>query len=133
MLAHRAVMFLALSQTPGAGDVSALAAAAAETLGEYRRGIRFLLEGDREQGVRPPKSERVRLLLMSPGHTGHTGATELQSFGARGERCLERLRSGDTQLGGEVRLLADKAGEVLLPLLNAVVAALEADLADAEP
>jgi hypothetical protein len=130
MLSHRVVMLLALSRLPGAGDGGELDSAG-EALAAYQDGVRLLLKGDSEQRIPPPSSERVRELLTAAGPDGRTGAAVLDAFGARGQTCFERLRQGDERCAGEIRALAEIAGEILLPLLNAIVAAYEADLVDA--
>lgn len=137
MLAHRTVMLLALSQVSGAGEAGELLAAARSALQAFEQGVALLLRGDAEQGLAPPPtSVRVRTLLASPGRSGRSGSAELEGFGARSRTCLDRLSQGDAQVGdaqcaGELRTLSDLAGDVLLPLLNDIVAALEADLAEA--
>lgn len=130
MLAHRAVMFLALSRVPGVGDEAELFDAVADTLNAFGAGVELMLRGDPEQGLAPLSSERARQLLDSPQRSARTGAADLEGFGARGKACLDQLRKGD-ECAREIRLLAEMAGDVLLPLLNDIVAALEADLADA--
>jgi len=131
MLAHRVAMLLALSQVPGAGDAGDLRDAAGEALQAFKNGVGALLRGDPERGLAPLTSQRVRALLVQAGPSGRSGAAELEGFGARAQACLERLGGGDARCAGETRMLADMAGEVLLPLLNDIVGALEADLADA--
>ena len=130
MLSHRAVMFLALSQVPG-GQTDELLESAGEALGGFAAGVRLLIDGDVEQSIPPLFSDRVRALL-STRIEGHShGADVLESFGARGGACLQRLQAADSACAGEIRALADLAGAVLLPLLNAIVAAFEQDLAEA--
>lgn len=130
MLSHRAVMFLALSQLPaGASDTSLDQAAGA--LANFGNGVRLLLDGDAGQGIPPLFSSRVRALLAANIAGQGSGMQALESFGARGGACLERLRAGEAGCEPEVRALADLAGAVLLPLLNAIVAAFEQDLAEA--
>lgn len=131
MLAHRVSMLLALSQAPGAGDAGELRDAAEEALNAFRQGVGALLRGDADRGLAPLTSQRVRTLLANPGRSGRSGAAELEGFGAQAQALLERLAAGDLRCVGETRALADTAGEVLLPLLNDIVAALEADLTDA--
>ena len=131
MLAHRAVMLLALSQVAGAGDAGALLDQAGTAFQTFERGVELLLRGDAAQNIAPLASKRAQGLLASPGRSGRSGATELEAFGARGRACVDHLSQGDPNCAGELRRLADMAGEVLLPLLNDIVAALEADLADA--
>ena len=131
MLSHRAVMFLALSQMPGKTPASELLEEAGRAIEAYRGGVQLLLRGDPEQGISPLMSERVRKLLSEPGRGGRSGARELEDFGVRGQDCLARLQAEDRSCAPEIRAMADVAGGVLLPLLNAVVAAFEADLADA--
>ncbi|HKR86814.1 MAG TPA: methyl-accepting chemotaxis protein [Phenylobacterium sp.] len=131
MLAHRVAMLLALSQVPDAGDVGELREAAAEALRAFRHGVGALLRGDPARGLAPLKSQRARALLANPGRSGRSGAAELEDFGSQAEACLGRLAGGDPRCAGQTRMLADMAGEVLLPLLNDIVGALEADLADA--
>lgn len=130
MLAHRAVMFLALSQVSGVGDVGEMLEAAAGALNAFASGVGVLLRGDADQGLAPLTSKRARKLLEAPARSGRTGAAELEGFVTRGQACLDHLRRGDG-CAREIRTLADVAGEELLPLLNDIVAALEADLADA--
>lgn len=131
MLAHRVVMLLGLSQLPGAGDAGELREAAGEALQAFRHGVGSLLRGDPARGLAPLKSQRTRTLLAKAGRSGRSGAAELEDFDAQAQACLERLADGDPRCAGETRMLADTAGDVLLPLLNDIVAALEADLADA--
>ncbi|CAN7155427.1 methyl-accepting chemotaxis protein [Phenylobacterium sp. LjRoot219] len=130
MLSHRAVMFLALSQLPG-GDAGKHLDQASAALAGFAGGVRLLLDGDAGEGIPPLFSARVRELLAAEAAGQGSGVQALQSFGGRGQACLDRLRAADPACGGEVRALADLAGTVLLPLLNAIVAAFEQDLADA--
>jgi hypothetical protein len=130
MLAHRAVMFLALSQAPGVGEAGGALDEAAAALDAFQGGVGLLLKGDAGKGQAPLTSPRAMALLSRPSRSGRSGCEELEGFGLRGRTCLERLRRGEA-CGRELRSLAELAGEVLLPLLNGIVAALEADLADA--
>ena len=130
MLSHRAVMFLALSQGPDERDVEELLAEAELALVAYESGVQLLLKGDADQGSPPLFSDRVRTILSEPAGARASAAMALESFGLDGRACLELLRAGQARCGGRVRALADTAGGVLLPLLNAIVAAFEEDLAE---
>lgn len=131
MLSHRAVMFLALSQAPDASDVQRLLVQAEEALGAYEAGVQLLLEGDPAQSIPPLFSERVRSILTEPVEGRSSGGRVLAVFGAEARACLEIIREKQAGSGRRVSALADTAGGLLLPLLNAIVAAFEEDLASA--
>ena len=130
MLSHRTVMFLALSEAPGQGGVAEHLLKADESLQAYEAGVRLLLKGDAGQAIPPLFSARVRELLSQPAGSGASGARTLKMFSVEARACLQILREKPAGCAQRIRALADLAGDVLLPLLNAVVAAFEADLAD---
>lgn len=128
MLSHRVVMFLALSEAPDEDDPHELLAEAEAALTGYEAGVRLLLQGDPEQGIPPLSSERVRRILAQPMGRGASGAVVLESFSTDSRTCLELLAARRDGCHRRIRALADLAGTVLLPLLNAIVAAFEEDL-----
>lgn len=130
MLSHRAVMFLALSQLPGAASDAQLEQAA-DALARFNAGVRLLRDGDPEAGIPRLASHRVRALLAAEIPGQGSGLHALESFSARGMACLDRLGRGEPDGRAEVQALAELAGTVLLPLLNEIVAAFEQDLAEA--
>lgn len=131
MLSHRAVMLLALSQAADVVDRDLLLEQADQAISAYVAGVHRLLGGDSDQGIPPVSSTRVRRLLSEPTLQRTTGERTLEAFGVESRACLEILREGQPRCGPRIRTLADTAGDVLLPLLNAIVSALEEDLADA--
>lgn len=131
MLSHRAVMFLALSQASDEAETAVLLGEAGVALSSFDAGVQLLLHGDSAQSAPPLCSARVREILVQPAGRGMIGGRVLEAFVTEGRACVDLLRAGDGGCGRQVRALAELAGGVLLPLLNAIVAAFEADLADA--
>lgn len=135
MLSHRAVMFLALGQISAPGDHrDHLIAAAERALVEFRAGHRVLVEGDRTQGLPPLFSPRAKALLEQPlpdRHDGVTGTALLDRFVNRGQACAEGLRRVDRTVERDITALSTLVATDLLEFLTRLVAAFEADLADA--
>lgn len=130
MLSHRAVMFLALSQLPNGGSAEAQLVEAETALSGFDAGVRLLLEGDPERSIPALFSERVANILTTPAANHPSGRAAIEAFSLQGAGCLESLRRGDANVGGDIRQLADLCGLALLPMFNAIVAAFEADLAE---
>jgi len=135
MLSHRVVMFLALAQmaTPGPARDSPLASAKA-ALAEFSNLRRILVEGDREAGL-PPAPGRARALLhnaVGDGDPSRTGLGLLDGFVAQSETCIDRFNRSDDTVGRELLALSGLVADDLLAFLNQLVAAFEADLAEAQ-
>jgi len=140
MLSHRVVMFLALAQlgSPRSARDAPLASAKA-ALTEFSDARRILVEGDDKAGL-PPARGRANALLhdaigrnaVGDGDPSLTGLDLLDRFVGQSESCIERFRRSDESVEGELLALSRLVADDLLALLNRLVAAFEADLAEAE-
>jgi hypothetical protein len=135
MLSHRVVMFLALAQmqSPGPARDAPLASAKAALKG-FSDARRILVEGDQEAGL-PPASGRARELLhdaVAAGNPRLTGLGLLDGFVAQSEHCIIHFHRADETLEHELLALSGLVANDLLAFLNRLVAAFEADLAEAE-
>lgn len=131
MLSHRAVMFLSLSRMAPSGSRDSLIASSMQALDGFEAGTRLLIMGDPESGVPALFSKRVQALLSDiRQEAGISGRAVLDRFVSRGRACVDRMRGGHEGMEGEILALSGLVAGDLLALLNNIVAAFEADLAD---
>jgi hypothetical protein len=135
MLSHRVVMFLALGRMTSPGPArDGLLASAEAALAQFANGRRILVDGDSSADMPALFSARARTLLcepIDPRDPSLTGMALLDRFVAQSEACIRRVNAADQTVESGIIALSSVVAADLLAFLNRMVAAFEADLAEA--